>query len=265
MDTAATPRDGDHRRGDARLRRAAAMLALLLAAAAPVHATAPLTLSAQPVVAEQAEAEAADPGIAAQGVRVDSAAVRDVFDPLPGISADGAQWRAAVATVPDPVESRLARSFDIEIATLVRSFQFGGYVLQGHAMPWPGPGTPPDDTAPPRPYRSTPGVLVFRHDAYGATRTMRVRARAISSCTWSASRRPSACSHWRSAAPCARPPRSTPADRHRVATTAGVPAWRHRPSTHAPPELSPCWDRPFPVRWHRSPASPATPACTWNS
>ena len=108
----------------------------------------------------------ADPAVPGEGVLVDSAAVRDVFDPLPGVGAGGgAEWRAAVATLPDPVESRLGRSFDIELATLVRSFQFSGYVLQGHAMPWPA-GEPKDDKPPPRPYRDTPGVLVFRNDAW---------------------------------------------------------------------------------------------------
>ncbi|WP_372014068.1 hypothetical protein [Pseudoxanthomonas sp. 10H] len=105
--------------------------------------------------------------MAAAGVRVDSATVRDVFDPLPGVSAGaGAEWRAAVATLPDPVESRLARSFDIEVATLVRSFQFSGYVLQGHAMPWPAAGGKDEDAGMPHPYRSLPGVLVFRQDAW---------------------------------------------------------------------------------------------------
>ncbi|WP_028917714.1 hypothetical protein [Pseudoxanthomonas sp. J35] len=112
-----------------------------------------------------AETAVVDPALPGPGVLVDSASVRDVFDPLPGVAAGEAAWRAALATLPDPVESRMGRSFDIEVATLVRSFQFGGYVLQGHAMPWPAPGTKAEDAAG-RPYRSTPGVLVFRRDAW---------------------------------------------------------------------------------------------------
>ncbi|MBO9717874.1 MAG: hypothetical protein J7507_13970 [Pseudoxanthomonas sp.] len=167
METAATTRGRDHRRAMSRLRHGGRVLALLLLAwTAAAQATAPVMASTYPDAADEADATASDPGIAAQGVRVDSAAVRDVFEPLPGVVADGADWRAAVATVPDPVESRLARSFDIEVATLVRSFQFSGYVLQGHAMPWPAAGAAQDDDASPRPYRSTPGVLVFRHDAW---------------------------------------------------------------------------------------------------
>lgn len=144
-----------------------AMLVLLAATLAwqgPAGAT--VVLPSPPLAAgAQAPAEA-DPATRGEGVLVDSAAVRDVFDPLPGVSAaGGAYWQAALATLPDPVESRLARSFDIDVATLVRSFQFSGYVLQGHAMPWPV-ATEKSDGPPPRPFRSTPGVLVFRNDAW---------------------------------------------------------------------------------------------------
>lgn len=142
---------------------------LLLALALAVSARAGATAVVLPLPAGDDYLEARgepDPAIRGEGVLVDSAAVRDVFDPLPGVHAGGgAVWRAAVATLPDPVESRLARSFDIEVATLVRSFQFGGYVLQGHAMPWPAAGAKADEP-PSRPYRGTPGVLVFRHDAW---------------------------------------------------------------------------------------------------
>ncbi len=107
-----------------------------------------------------------EPDVVDGRVPIDSAAVHDVFDPLPGISArGGASWKAAVVTLPDPVESRLARSFDILIATLVRNFQFNDYVLQGHAMPWPqddGKDGAPSSTA----FRDIPGVLVFRRDAW---------------------------------------------------------------------------------------------------
>ena len=106
-------------------RARSAMLVLLAATLAwqgPVGAT--VVLPSPPLAAgAQAPAEA-DPATRGEGVLVDSAAVRDVFDPLPGVgAAGGAYWQAALATLPDPVESRLARSFDIEVATLVRSFQ----------------------------------------------------------------------------------------------------------------------------------------------
>ncbi|AKC87871.1 hypothetical protein [Pseudoxanthomonas suwonensis] len=156
-------------RAASRIRRIAGsslLLVLALAAGAPAGAT---TVAVPLLHNNGAAAEVRsepDPAVRGEGVLVDSAAVRDVFDPLPGVSAQGgAEWRAAVATLPDPVESRLARSFDIEVATLVRSFQFAGYVLQGHAMPWPEAGAKADEPSS-RPYRGTPGVLVFRHDAW---------------------------------------------------------------------------------------------------
>ena len=154
------------------------LLAATLAWQGPVGAT--VVLPSPPLAAgAQAPAEA-DPATRGEGVLVDSAAVRDVFDPLPGVSAaGGAYWQAALATLPDPVESRLARSFDIEVATLVRSFQFSGYVLQGHAMPWPV-ATEKSDGPPPRPFRSTPAIaaagprsVLVAHDASASSPTSR--------------------------------------------------------------------------------------------
>ncbi|GAB3505734.1 hypothetical protein GCM10027400_02480 [Pseudoxanthomonas daejeonensis] len=142
------------------------LLVPVLALGLHARADATVALPAPPAPPGVEAAVEPDPAARGEGVLVDSAAVRDVFDPLPGVSArTGAYWQAAVATLPDPVESRLGRSFDIEVATLVRSFQFGGYVLQGHAMPWPVVAEK-SDGPPPRPFRSTPGVLVFRNDAW---------------------------------------------------------------------------------------------------
>jgi len=153
-----------HRPGACRLQ---ALAGLLLSLGLACHAQGAIVAPAMVSVAPERDAGAgSDPGVPGEGVTVDSSAVRDAFDPLPGVDArGGAEWRAAVATLPDPVESRLGRSFDIELATLVRSFQFSGYVLQGHAMPWPA-SEAKDDKPPPRPYRDAPGVLVFRNDAW---------------------------------------------------------------------------------------------------
>lgn len=85
------------------------------------------------------------------------------LDPLATVSEDGhTHWRAAVALFADPVDTRLARSFDIQIATLVRSFQFQGFVLQGHALPWRADGA----AKPSRLHEVMPGVLVFRNDRW---------------------------------------------------------------------------------------------------
>jgi len=74
---------------------------------------------------------------------------------------------AAVVTVPDPVETRLGRSFDIELAALVSAFQASDYVLDGFAFTWTprqlnqdGVQTVPKD----KHERDLPSVLLFRKD-----------------------------------------------------------------------------------------------------
>lgn len=97
--------------------------------------------------------------------------VIDPLDPLPGVEDDGTtQWHATVALLPDPVETRLARSFDIQISTLIRSFQFNGYVLQGHALPWQ---VSAKGKEPSRLQESQPGVLVMRKDRWRQPLTAR--------------------------------------------------------------------------------------------
>ncbi|WP_176140902.1 hypothetical protein [Pseudoxanthomonas indica] len=86
------------------------------------------------------------------------------LDPLASMDQnDSTGWRAAVALVADPVDTRLGRSFDIQVATLVRNFQLNGYVLQGHALPWRAAGKDPADA---RPHQRLPGVLLFRRDLW---------------------------------------------------------------------------------------------------
>lgn len=85
------------------------------------------------------------------------------LDPLRNVVDDNnTAWRAAITLVADPVDTRLGRSFDIQVSTLIRSFQFDGYVLQSHALPWKvGKRTSQLIS-----HESTPGVLVFRRDLW---------------------------------------------------------------------------------------------------
>ncbi len=242
----------------------AVLLALVLAVAGAGARAQPDTAPATVEDEAAAETVIVDPAVPGKGVLVDSASVRDVFDPLSGVATPGATWRAAVATLPDPVESRMGRSFDIEVATLVRSFQFGGYVLQGHAMPCRGrcrarrqARTPGAHTAPP------PGCWCSAAMP-GARRATSARTRSTSCSTWSANRRPSACRRWRSAAQCARRWRWRPAATVPAATTVGATAWRRgRQRRSRQPPASPCSAPASPVRCRRSPRPPAKPACTW--
>jgi hypothetical protein len=84
--------------------------------------------------------------------------------------------RSAVVTVPDPLETRLGRAFDLQVAALIRAFHSKDYVLDGYALNWNlrlaqsedrDGGLPPDGTltrfVQPR---AVPSVLVFRRDLW---------------------------------------------------------------------------------------------------
>ena len=70
-----------------------------------------------------------------------------------------------IATVPDPVDSRLAYFFDASIDSIQRAFETDNYVLDRFDLPWPqtsgaGSGTGADTA---RRYRHDPGLLLFRN------------------------------------------------------------------------------------------------------
>jgi len=69
---------------------------------------------------------------------------------------------AAIATVPDPVATRLGRSFDLEIAALISAFEVRDYVLDGFWLTWPLDGKQADDAH----SRNEPSVLAFRKDVW---------------------------------------------------------------------------------------------------
>jgi len=69
---------------------------------------------------------------------------------------------AAIATVPDPVATRLGRSFDLEVAALISAFEVRDYVLDGFWLTWPLDGKKADDAN----SRNEPSVLAFRKDVW---------------------------------------------------------------------------------------------------
>src|SRR5262249_7456310 len=76
-------------------------------------------------------------------------------------SAAGTRMRAAIVTVPDPVATRLGRSFDLEVAALVSAFEVREYVLDGFWLTWPT-----DDKTTDKDSAEKPSALVFRTDVW---------------------------------------------------------------------------------------------------
>lgn len=73
---------------------------------------------------------------------------------------------AAVVTVPDPLETRLGRAFDVELAAILSGFQASGYVLDGFAFTWIPklPGSESSYATSDGHARELPSVLLFRRD-----------------------------------------------------------------------------------------------------
>jgi hypothetical protein len=60
----------------------------------------------------------------------------DALRPLDGVPGR-LRVHAAVATLPDPLETRQGRSFDMTLAAGIAGFQAHGYVLDGYVLQWP--------------------------------------------------------------------------------------------------------------------------------
>lgn len=70
-----------------------------------------------------------------------------------------------IATVPDPISSRLPRFFDSFIESLENAAQASGYTIDRFALPWFGKRNGPGDDIPswrPTLYESDPGLMLFR-------------------------------------------------------------------------------------------------------
>lgn len=70
-----------------------------------------------------------------------------------------------VATVPDPIESRLPRFFDSFIESIQRAAEASDYTIDRFVLPWPVSGTATADAVPnwrPHLYDTQPGLMLFR-------------------------------------------------------------------------------------------------------
>ena len=97
--------------------------------------------------------------------------------------------RSAVVTVADPLETQLGRTFDVQVAALIRAFQAKDFVLDAFALPWrldlarsnqrtsqvPAEGT----WIYAEQQRASPGVLVFRRDLWRDSDTAISEAKAV--------------------------------------------------------------------------------------
>ncbi len=80
-------------------------------------------------------------------------------------SGPGYSIEFLIATVPDPVESRLPRFFDSFVESIQRAAEAAGYTIDRFALPWPVSGGETSDAAPnlhEHLYDSQPGLMLFR-------------------------------------------------------------------------------------------------------
>lgn len=75
---------------------------------------------------------------------------------------EGCEFRFLIATVPDPLDSGLAFTFDQVMEALQRAMEAGGYVLDRAWLPWrrEGANTPADLPL----HKRHPGLVLFRDD-----------------------------------------------------------------------------------------------------
>jgi len=68
-----------------------------------------------------------------------------------------------IATVPDPVDSKFAITFDIEVEAIQRAYEARGFTLHSSWLPWPRKkASSPDDSSSFPVHREYPGTLLFR-------------------------------------------------------------------------------------------------------
>lgn len=76
---------------------------------------------------------------------------------------------AAIATIPDPLETYLGRTFDMGLAAVLSALQSQGYALDGFSLPWKpiADGKKAATTGPDLwLHRTTPGVLTLRREPW---------------------------------------------------------------------------------------------------
>jgi|GEM_PF-2549670 len=74
---------------------------------------------------------------------------------------DPAHYEFLIATVPDPLETKLAHEFDSVVAAIQRAFEARSFVLRASWMPWPYRRQGSTNTPKKSYHRETPGVLLL--------------------------------------------------------------------------------------------------------
>lgn len=151
---------------------AALWLAVLPAALAQFAGATPIDVTQQRN--ESGSAVQQSTGKGADGYFVTTPQLDDAVTPLKHLPPDGVvTLHASVAIVPDPIETTLGKSFDLEVAALLSAYQAKGYELDGFAFSWrPRPGDPKKTASTQatdgyrRQHRATPSLLLFRNDRW---------------------------------------------------------------------------------------------------
>ena len=129
------------------------------------------------MAAHTKRAEVAD-GQSYSGYLLSTPQISDPLRPLKHATAafSEIEIHAAVVTMADPLETHLARMFDMQLSSLIRAFHARSYVLDGFAFTWDpkrGGGLNQGTRLPEggtrsfsKDQRDMPGVLVFRQDSW---------------------------------------------------------------------------------------------------
>jgi len=118
--------------------------------------------------------KAADPACTSVHENSLQCAIDDFFGKTPPpvpfhLGENKGKVRFVIATVPDPVHTDLALSFDRYVEAISQGAQEAGYIFDHAVLPWPTPGGEPKETKEDASARAftlekenTPGLLIFR-------------------------------------------------------------------------------------------------------
>jgi hypothetical protein len=139
------------------------LVATLIGAAPAIGAKA----SGEASVVAAAASSVAPPAVTSSSYFVAASELPHPLRPFEHLPSNAAiNVHAAVVTMPDPVETRLGRSFDTELTALVAAFQAKEFVLDGFAFTWaprsPDGKSTANETEASR--RTLPSVMLFRKD-----------------------------------------------------------------------------------------------------
>ncbi len=103
--------------------------------------------------------------------------LRGLFGIPPDLGTSGRQIYSVVATIPDPLHTRLALSFDVIIDAIERAAESQGWTFAREWLPWLDPASGPEDDIGERRHQRSlereqemfPGLLIFRQ-SFGEAR-----------------------------------------------------------------------------------------------